>query len=117
MGCSIGDLFKVYTFGESHGGGVGVIVDGCPPRLDLDIEKIQQELDRRKPRARTYSSTLKPYKDYIGQLQQIISASELITEFEKSLGLIELDLPILKINSLSEIIDRKLKSLEKNLFN
>tara|TARA_B100000700_G_C14969024_1_gene820334 strand:+ start:111 stop:1199 length:1089 start_codon:yes stop_codon:yes gene_type:complete len=49
MGNSFGDLFRVTTFGESHGGGVGVILDGCPPKLKLDIEKIQFELDRRKP--------------------------------------------------------------------
>jgi chorismate synthase len=49
MGSSFGTLFRLHTFGESHGGGVGVIVDGCPPRLALDVEAIQAELDRRKP--------------------------------------------------------------------
>lgn len=49
MGSSFGDLFRISTFGESHGGGVGVIVEGCPPRLELDLGKIQAELDRRKP--------------------------------------------------------------------
>ena len=49
MGSSFGDLFRISTFGESHGGGVGVIIDGCPPRLELDLEAIQAELDRRKP--------------------------------------------------------------------
>ena len=49
MGSSFGDFFRVTTFGESHGGGVGVVVDGCPPRLELDILKIQEELDRRRP--------------------------------------------------------------------
>jgi chorismate synthase len=49
MGSSFGQLFRISTFGESHGGGVGVIVDGCPPRLPLDPEAIQVELDRRKP--------------------------------------------------------------------
>ncbi|KGG16709.1 MULTISPECIES: chorismate synthase [unclassified Prochlorococcus] len=49
MGSSFGALFRVSTFGESHGGGVGVIVEGCPPRLELDIGKIQNELDRRRP--------------------------------------------------------------------
>lgn len=49
MGSSFGTLFRISTFGESHGGGVGVIVDGCPPRLALDLEAIQAELDRRKP--------------------------------------------------------------------
>ena len=49
MGSSFGELFRISTFGESHGGGVGVIVDGCPPRLPLDLDAIQAELDRRKP--------------------------------------------------------------------
>ena len=49
MGNSFGHLFRVTTFGESHGGGVGVIVDGCPPRLTIDVGGIQAELDRRRP--------------------------------------------------------------------
>ena len=49
MGSIFGQLFRISTFGESHGGGVGVIVDGCPPRLELSSEEIQFELDRRRP--------------------------------------------------------------------
>ena len=49
MGNTFGKLFRVNTFGESHGGAVGVILDGCPPKLEIDIDKIQQDLDRRKP--------------------------------------------------------------------
>ena len=49
MGSTFGHLFRVTTFGESHGGGIGVVLDGCPPRLELDLGKIQAELDRRKP--------------------------------------------------------------------
>ena len=49
MGSIFGRSFRVCTFGESHGGAVGVIIDGCPPNLDLDINQIQKELDRRKP--------------------------------------------------------------------
>jgi len=49
MGSSFGTLFRITTFGESHGIGVGVIVDGCPPRLPLAVEEIQAELDRRRP--------------------------------------------------------------------
>ena len=48
-GNSFGTLFKITTFGESHGGGVGVIVDGCPPGLTLEESDIQKEMDRRKP--------------------------------------------------------------------
>jgi len=46
---SYGKLFTIATWGESHGGGVGVVVDGCPPRLPLAVEEIQFELDRRRP--------------------------------------------------------------------
>ncbi len=49
MSSSSGVAFRLTTFGESHGGGVGVIVDGCPPRLPLSAEQIQHDLDRRRP--------------------------------------------------------------------
>jgi len=49
MSSSFGTLFRISTFGESHGPAVGVIVDGCPPRLPLNAEEIQVELDRRRP--------------------------------------------------------------------
>ena len=49
MGNTFGHLFRVTTFGESHGGGVGVIIDGCPPQLQISAEEIQVELDRRRP--------------------------------------------------------------------
>ena len=49
MSSSFGKIFRVSTFGESHGGAVGVILDGCPPRLNLNIEQIQNELNRRRP--------------------------------------------------------------------
>jgi chorismate synthase len=49
MGSTFGHLFRVTTFGESHGGGVGAVVDGCPPRLPLAIEEVQRDLDRRRP--------------------------------------------------------------------
>ncbi len=46
---TFGHLFRITTWGESHGGAVGVVVDGCPPQIDLNISAIQFELDRRKP--------------------------------------------------------------------
>ena len=49
MGNSFGHLFRVTTFGESHGPAVGVIVDGCPPRVALQESDVQAELDRRRP--------------------------------------------------------------------
>lgn len=48
-GNSFGSAFRITTFGESHGPAVGVIVDGCPPRLAVTAEEIQRELDRRRP--------------------------------------------------------------------
>ncbi|GAB3649999.1 chorismate synthase [Echinicola sediminis] len=49
MGNSFGKVFKISTFGESHGKGLGVIIDGCPAGLPIDEEFIRQELQRRKP--------------------------------------------------------------------
>jgi chorismate synthase len=49
MANSFGTLFRITTWGESHGGGVGVVVDGCPPRLALTETDIQPDLDRRRP--------------------------------------------------------------------
>lgn len=49
MGNAFGTLFRISTWGESHGGGVGVVIDGCPPRLPLNEADIQAELDRRRP--------------------------------------------------------------------
>ncbi len=49
MGNSFGKLFRITTFGESHGAAIGVIIDGCPAGLEIDEGFIQTELDRRKP--------------------------------------------------------------------
>lgn len=49
MSSQLGQLFRISTFGESHGGGVGVVIDGCPPNLPLTEADIQKELDRRRP--------------------------------------------------------------------
>ncbi|MBJ18945.1 MAG: chorismate synthase [bacterium] len=49
MGSVFGNLFRISTFGESHGGGVGVVLEGCPPRLSIEIAEIQRDLDRRRP--------------------------------------------------------------------
>ena len=48
-GNTFGDLFKISTFGESHGKAIGVIVDGCPSLVEIDEEFIQSELDKRRP--------------------------------------------------------------------
>ena len=49
MASTFGQLFRITTWGESHGGGVGVVVDGCPPRLKLTEADVQPDLDRRRP--------------------------------------------------------------------
>ncbi len=49
MASTFGQLFRIATWGESHGGGVGVVIDGCPPRLPLSAADIQVDLDRRRP--------------------------------------------------------------------
>src|SRR5436189_5325436 len=60
MGNTFGQLFRITTWGESHGGGVGVVVDGCPPRLGLTEADIQPDLDRRRP---GQSSIVTPRKE------------------------------------------------------
>ena len=49
MANTFGQLFRVTTFGESHGGGIGVVIDGCPPKIDISEADIQRELNRRRP--------------------------------------------------------------------
>jgi chorismate synthase len=48
-GNSFGEIFRITTFGESHGKAIGVVIDGCPAGLKIDLEQIQRLLDRRKP--------------------------------------------------------------------
>ncbi|MRX65912.1 chorismate synthase [Maribacter luteus] len=48
-GNTFGNLFKLSTFGESHGAAIGGVLDGCPPGIEIDLEEIQNELNRRKP--------------------------------------------------------------------
>lgn len=56
MGSIFGKLFQISTFGESHGAGIGVVIDGCPPQLPISTEEIQRELDRRRPGQSTLST-------------------------------------------------------------
>ena len=49
MGNTFGHLFRITTWGESHGDAVGVVVDGCPPLVKIDLDEIQRDLDRRRP--------------------------------------------------------------------
>jgi chorismate synthase len=70
MGNTFGRLFRVTTWGESHGGGVGVVVDGCPPRLELTEADLQPDLDRRRP---GQSSIVTPRKE--SDTAQILSGT------------------------------------------
>ena len=74
MGSSFGNLFRISTFGESHGGGVGVIVEGCPPRLDLDLEEIQRELDRRRP-GQSHITTPRQEEDRVEVLSGLLDGT------------------------------------------
>jgi chorismate synthase len=56
---SLGRNFRITTFGESHGAGIGVVIDGCPPRMALDIQDIQPFLDRRRPGTSPLTSSRK----------------------------------------------------------
>lgn len=58
-GSTFGNIFKITTWGESHGSGIGVVVDGCPAGLSLDESDIQTFLDRRKPGASRYATQRK----------------------------------------------------------
>jgi len=69
-GNSIGKIFVVSTFGESHGPGIGAIVDGCPPGIELSREFIQKELDRRRP-GQSELTTSRREVDYVEILSGI----------------------------------------------
>lgn len=55
-GSTFGNLFRITTWGESHGAGIGVVIDGCPAGLSLDVSDIQAFLDRRKPGQSRYAT-------------------------------------------------------------
>lgn len=59
MGSATGRLFRVTTYGESHGGGMGAIIEGCPPGIPIDLDAIQADLDRRRPGASAITSPRK----------------------------------------------------------
>ena len=71
-GNTIGQLFRVTTFGESHGIALGCIVDGVPPNLELSEADIQPDLDRRKPGTSRYTTPRREdvkYRFYLGYLK------------------------------------------------
>jgi len=70
MSSTLGNIFKISTWGESHGIGVGVNIDGCPPLIELTEEDIQHELDRRRP---GQSDIVTPRKE--GDVCEILSGT------------------------------------------
>ena len=75
-GNSIGQLFRLTTFGESHGPAIGGIIDGCPPGLEIDIQRIQSELDRRKP-GQSHITTQRKESDTVRILSGIFEGKTL----------------------------------------
>lgn len=57
-GSSFGTIFRISTWGESHGKAIGVVIDGCPAGLELDESDIQPFLNRRKPGQSVFSTVL-----------------------------------------------------------
>lgn len=78
MGNTFGHLFRVTTWGESHGEAVGVVIDGCPPRVDISAEAIQVELDRRRP-GQSAISTQRKEKDQAQILSGVFDGKTLGT--------------------------------------
>ncbi|GAB6127208.1 chorismate synthase [Humidesulfovibrio idahonensis] len=70
-GNSIGTLFRLTTFGESHGVGLGGVVDGCPPGIAINEELIQRELDRRKPGQGGVAATARKESDAVRLLSGV----------------------------------------------
>ena len=83
MGSSFGRLFRVTTFGESHGGGLGAVVEGCPPGIELDLGAIQADLDRRRP-GQSSISTQRKEADHVEVLSGVFEGKTLGT----SIGLL-----------------------------
>ncbi len=78
MGDKFGKLFSITTWGESHGGGVGVVIDGCPAGLALEVVDIQRELDRRRP-GQSHLTSQRKEKDEVEILSGVFEGRTLGT--------------------------------------
>ena len=78
MGSQFGQAFRITTFGESHGGAVGVVIDGCPPRLPLALAEIQHDLDRRRP-GQSRLTTQRQESDTAEILSGVFEGSTIVT--------------------------------------
>ena len=76
MGNTFGHLFRITTWGESHGGAIGVVIDGCPPKLAIDINTIQAELDRRRP-GQSHLTTSRQEEDRVEILSGVFDGQTL----------------------------------------
>lgn len=76
MGNTFGHLFRITTWGESHGGAIGVVIDGCPPQLKIDIDTIQAELDRRRP-GQSHLTTSRQEEDRVEILSGVFEGQTL----------------------------------------
>ena len=79
-GSSFGNIFRITTWGESHGKGIGVVVDGCPAGLQLCEEDIQKYLDRRKP-GQSKFTTQRNESDTVEILSGIFEVKQLVHQF------------------------------------
>jgi chorismate synthase len=77
-GNSIGEIFRVTTFGESHGTGIGAVIDGCPAGLEISVETIQKDLDRRRP-GQSHITTQRKESDTVQILSGIFEGKSLGT--------------------------------------
>jgi chorismate synthase len=84
VGNSFGRLFRVTTWGESHGAAIGAVIDGCPPRLPLDEATIQVELDRRAP-GQSHLTTQRKESDTVRILSGVFAGQTLGTPISLSI--------------------------------
>lgn len=99
-GNSFGNIFKISSFGESHGPAIGVVIDGCPAGLEININHIQSELDRRKP-GQSKITTQRKESDHIEILSGIFEGKSLgspIAIIVRNENAIEKDYDYLKEN-------------------
>ena len=75
---TFGHLFRVTTWGESHGGAVGAVIDGCTSKLKVDISRIQSDLDRRRP-GQSHLTTPRQESDQVEILSGIFEGQTLGT--------------------------------------
>ena len=75
---TLGRIFRLTSFGESHGGAIGGVIDGCPAGLKIDIDFVQSELDRRKP-GQSYITTQRNESDRVEFLSGIFEGQTMGT--------------------------------------